>query len=534
MALAKDARFDVLVAGRSLEKAESFCKTHGGTPALLDLNDEAVDARIAALNPFIVIDAAGPFQAYTDRAPYRLATAALACKAHYLDLSDDAEFTKGISALNEMAMDADRAVLSGVSSVPALSSSIVSALAEDMADIHTIESTILPGNKAPRGLSVIRAIVGQAGAPLKIWQDNQWAYEKGWSKRKRLTLSVPQTPPVKHRWASLIGAPDLALFPSYFKARTVRFRAGLDLKLMHGGLALLSLPVRWGWLGSIAPLSRLLKWAADLLEPFGSDRGGMLVSVTGTLETGQHVTHLWTLIVEGGDGPGIPAIPAEIICGKLIERSLPAGARPALDIFTKEEAETALATRAIKTHVSTAHLTPLFHQVLGAPYQSLPRPLIDLHTVLDTRRWKGTASITRGKGLLSRCAGWLARFPPESENTEVEVTMALTPKGETWTRRFGTHRFTSYLSASKSQGTKQLQERFGFLRFQIDLAVKNGEIVFPVTRGTCLGIPLMRFLLPQSDTSEYVDAKGRACFHVKITLPIAGHVVSYKGWLEEA
>jgi len=248
MALAKDARFDVLVAGRSLEKAEMFCKIHGGTPALLDLNDEDIDARIAALNPCIVIDAAGPFQAYEDRTPYRLARAALACKAHYLDLSDDAEFTSGISTLNDHALEAECIVLSGVSSVPALSSSIVSALAKDMADIHTIESTILPGNKAPRGLSVIRAIVGQSGAPLKIWQDNQWTHEKGWSKRKTLNLSVPDTPPIKNRWASLIGAPDLALFPAYFKAGTVRFRAGLDLKLMHGGLAFLSLPVRWGWL----------------------------------------------------------------------------------------------------------------------------------------------------------------------------------------------------------------------------------------------------------------------------------------------
>ena len=319
----------------------------------------------------------------------------------------------------------------------------------------------------------------------------------------------------------------------YFKARTVRFRAGLDLKLMHGGLALLSLPVRWGWLGSIAPLSRLLKWAADLLEPFGSDRGGMRVSVTGTLNTGQHVTRLWTLIVEGGDGPGIPAIPAEILCGKLIEGGLPSGARPALDIFTREEAETALATRAIKTHVSTAHLTPLFHQVLGEAYESLPAPLTDLHTVLDTRRWKGTASITRGKGLLSRLAGWLTRFPPESANTEVEVTMAATPKGETWTRRFGKHRFTSRLSAGKAPGTGQLYERFGLLRFQIDLAVKNSALMFPVTRGDCLGIPLPRFLLPQSDTREYVDTEGRPCFHVKITLPVAGHVVTYKGWLTD-
>lgn len=72
MALARDARVD-----------------------LIDRDAPAFADRIARLTPLVVIDAAGPFQSY-DAQPYRVAEAALAAGAHYLDLSDDPDFTLGI------------------------------------------------------------------------------------------------------------------------------------------------------------------------------------------------------------------------------------------------------------------------------------------------------------------------------------------------------------------------------------------------------------------------------------------------------
>ena len=532
--LLKDVRYDVFIAGRSIDKAKTFCKTYGGTPYQIDLTSDELDKHIAACTPAIVVDAAGPFQAYDNETPYTLARAAIACGAHYLDLSDDGTFTQGIGSLNEDALAANVCVLSGVSSVPALSSSIVSSMTDDMTDIHHIESIILPGNKAPRGLSVIRAIVAQAGRPIKLWKANQWAEVKGWSGQKRVALEIQGERPIKNRWASYIGAPDLVLFPQYFKARSVAFRAGLDLKLMHGGLAFLSLPVRWDWLGSIAGLSPLLKWIADRLEPFGSDRGGMCVQVIGVTKAGAYETRDWTLMVEGGDGPFIPAIPAQILCGKLLTGDMPSGARAALNMFTRAEAEAALCTLRLKTQARHQPCARLFASALGVSFETLPPPLQDLHTVLSDRRWVGEASVERGKGFLSRLAALFAGFPPAHNKTPVEVLMTRTDKGETWTRTFGNKVFCSYMSPAGQTGTGLISERFGLLKFTVALAVKDGALDYPVTGGSCLGIPLPKFLLPKSQTREYVDAKGRACFDVKISLPVAGHVVSYKGWLEDA
>jgi hypothetical protein len=37
--------------------------------------------------------------------------------------------------------------------------------------------------------------------------------------------------------------------------------------------------------------------------------------------------------------------------------------------------------------------------------------------------------------------------------------------------------------------------------------------------------------LPRSDSFEHVDAQGRACFDVTTSLPLAGYIVTYRGWL---
>ena len=105
------------------------------------------------------------FQAYGDEA-YRLAKAAISAGAHYLDLSDDGVFTKEIILLDDAAKAKGVVVRSGVSSVPAISAAAVRALSEGMRNIDLIDTAILPGNRAPRGLSVMRAILAQVGKPL--------------------------------------------------------------------------------------------------------------------------------------------------------------------------------------------------------------------------------------------------------------------------------------------------------------------------------------------------------------------------------
>lgn len=529
-AITADPAFDVIVAGRSAQKAERFCAGQACRPLALDKNAPDFAERIAAERPFIIVDASGPFQA-DDSQAYPVANAALACGAHYLDLSDDGSFTGGIDALSDAAIAKGLTVISGASSVPALSSAAVTALAEGLTEIDLIESIILPGNRAPRGLSVVEAIVGQAGHPLATCRAGRWVPVTGWGDRRTVTLEVPGEASIRNRWASLIGAPDLVLFPEYFQARSVSFRAGLDLKLMHGGLALLSLPVRWGLIRSLLPLAPALKWMADRLEPFGSSTGGMRVSVSGRTAEGTPERRDWTLIVREGDGPSIPAIPAEILCRRLAAGTVRPGARPCLGEFTLEEAEAALARLRTATARTRQETPSLFHEVLGPADAALPPAIRELHAINHARRWTGRARIERGNSLFSRLAGSFAGFPPAGEDVPVTVEMTRHGRTETWVRSFGARRFRSFLSPAGPPGSGRIQERFGLMRFRIGLQVREGRLEYPVLSGSFLGIPWPAFLLPRSTTAEFVDPEGRACFSVRVDLPLGGHVVSYSGWL---
>lgn len=530
-ALSEDARFRVVVAGRSESAAQRFCDGVNCEPLRLDRHAAEFEHSIRALSPFIIIDAAGPFQSYHAQA-YRLVEIAIACGAHYLDLSDDADFTSGVTTYDAAAKLAGLVVLSGVSSVPALSSAVVNTLSNSIDDIHLIESVILPGNRAPRGMSVIKAIVSQVGRPVRLWKAGRYVDVPGWGKLKRVTIENTVAAGGIRRWSSVIGAPDLRLFPDYFQARNVSFRAGLDLKLMHGGLWLLSWLVRLRLLKSLLPLSGLLKMAADSLERFGSDIGGMVVTVVGLDREGAILEKRWELVVKDGDGPNIPTVAAQILCAKLLSGNVAHGARPCLGAFSLMEAEDALRRLSVSTSVKESVVPIVFQTVLTDAFDRLPAPLRDLHTVIEARRWRGRASIKRGRGVLSRIAGGIAGFPKATEDIAVQVEMQKTAHGETWTRTFGKAQFSSHLSARGPSGCEKLYERFGPMRFEISLALEDGSLRFPVKSGRIRGVPLPRFMLPKSDAKEYVDQDGRVCFYVEVSLPITGHVATYSGWLE--
>ncbi|NJS37997.1 MAG: hypothetical protein HC783_02245 [Rhodobacteraceae bacterium] len=112
--LATPPGVEVIVAGRDLAAATLLANRMCVRALQIDRADPAPVIRAA--QPFLVIDAAGPFQ--PDPAGYPVARAALMAGAHYLDLSDDATFTAGITVLDSLARDRGLVCLSGVSRCP--------------------------------------------------------------------------------------------------------------------------------------------------------------------------------------------------------------------------------------------------------------------------------------------------------------------------------------------------------------------------------------------------------------------------------
>ena len=524
---------EVIVAGRRLSAAQAHCREYGGTPAQIDTNGD-IDAAIRKLQPTIVVDAAGPFQSYSGD-PYRIVRAAMRNGAHYLDLADDGDFVAGISSINDEAVTAECVALSGCSSVPAISSAAVASLSHGLASIDQIESIILPGNRAPRGRSVIEAILAQVGKPIKAWRAGEWSTMRGWCDVTRASPKVANRKPLGRRYASPIGAPDLQLFPSHYAARTVRFKAGLELSIMHLGLAALAWLVRLGLMRSATPLSGWLLWVAEWLKPFGSDRGAMTVDVVGRTHDGVGERRTYTIIAEAGDGPEIPSTPAYVLARRLCREPerIPFGARPCLDEMTIEDVEQGLKPFAINSGRTTEEISTVFERALSDGYAKLPAPIRDLHNVLDERAFVGLARVQRGNGVLSRTIGWCMGFPPAADDIEVRVDMKRTVSGETWRRRFGNAVFCSHLSRRSGAPTGQIWERFGPLSFRINLHWDGDALHYPVDAVRLLGfIALPSFLVPSSQTREYADDSGAPCFDVRIDHPLAGFIVRYEGRLQ--
>ena len=161
----------VVVVGRDLSKAENLASRLGCSAQQVDLNENPM--ALFDSQPNVVVDASGPFQEYTAR-PYRLPELCIDNDVDYLDLSDGAEFTAGISILDKLASKKGRRLLSGASSVPAISSSVAAELCEGFDDILLIDTAIVAGNRAPRGASVVASILGQLGGKAMNWRGGMW------------------------------------------------------------------------------------------------------------------------------------------------------------------------------------------------------------------------------------------------------------------------------------------------------------------------------------------------------------------------
>lgn len=502
---------EVTVAGRDASKAQRLADELSCSALRMDRQK---DLYLLAGHD-IVVDAAGPFHA-CGGIPYQLPRAAIAAGIHYLDLADNATFCAGISMLDAEARAAGVCVLSGLSSVPALSSAAVRALCGTGVPLM-IDTAILPGNRSPRGVSVMASILSQIGRPMRVWRGGRWAATSGWSEPRRYVLPDGL---VRQGWQ--IEVPDQALFPAHFGARSVQFRAGLELAVMRYGLAGLAALRRRVPVPVTPMMVRGFKVAADLLAPFGSGRGGMSVMVIVAQER-----RFWRLLAEDEDGPFIPAIATRAL---LRRAALPVGARPALEAITLDEAEAAMSDLQVRTERLSEPAIPLFARVLGADFEALPEAIRISHQTVDVSHWQGRASVRRGDGVWSRFLARLFGFPPEGDNVPVEVTKTVTPRGETWQRRFGNRVFRSRLAAS-SQG---MTESFGPFIFRLGLRVDAGALRYPVVTGWLGPLPLPRWLLPVSIACEQV-IDDLFCFDVKILAPVSGGLlVHYRGWLAEA
>lgn len=330
--LAHDARFELILAARRAESLEALYASIGDARlqvATLDAGHPNFRHALAAWRPQLVIHAAGPFQGQD----YRVAEACMACGSHYIDLADGRGFVSGFEQLDAQAWRAGCLLVSGASSVPALSAAVVDALLPRFATLEAIEHAINPGNRTPRGDAAVASILGYCGRPIRVWRNGGWDEAHGWMDSRR------QVFPFGRRRVGVCDVPDLELFPArYPQVRTVLFRAGLELPLLQWATWSMAVLVRLGVIRNLARHAPALRRLSERFVGLGSDVGGMAVELRGEDREGQPLHLRWWLDADAGDGPQVPVTPAIVLARRMADGLVDAkGAMPCMGLLTLEQ-----------------------------------------------------------------------------------------------------------------------------------------------------------------------------------------------------
>ncbi len=327
--LAGDTNIQLLIGGRSQAKADAAAARLGAVnPAegvALDIGGDLA-ARLAEIAPDIVLHTTGPFQAQD----HRVARAAIAARAHYIDLADARDFVASIGALDAEAKAAGVAVIAGASSVPCLTAAILDAYRPRFARLARVEYGISAAQQTNRGLGTAAAILSYVGQPFTQLRGGRQRRVFGWQG-----LRARRYPELGTRLFGYCDIPDLALFPArYPELENLSFVAGHEIKLLHLGTWALSWLVRFRLIRSLAPYAGRLLRLSFWFDPLGSGRSGFHMTMRGTGIDGAPLEHRYHIIARSAHGPNIPCIPLILLARKLARgEGIAPGARPCLDLL---------------------------------------------------------------------------------------------------------------------------------------------------------------------------------------------------------
>lgn len=337
--LSKIDHLTLFIAGRNIDKARltqtALIANKASSTILevarLDITSSSFVDDLKIISPDLIIHTGGPFQNQS----YIVPRACIAVGSHYIDLADDRRYVCDITQLNDEAVKNNLLLVSGASSVPGLSSTVIDYFLDRFSILRKIDFAIAPGNKAERGEATVKGILSYTGRPFPVFSNNQWVNEYGWMSPRKLDFGKV----IGKRWLASIDIPDLELFPQrYAPVSHVRFQAGLELPFLHFGMVLMAFIARIRLVKNWSPFTSVIFKSSEIFKSFGTDTGGMRIMLSGLDKDNVKQNISWTLCAENGVGPHIPTLSAIIIAKKLIAGNMKdLGATPCLGLFTLDE-----------------------------------------------------------------------------------------------------------------------------------------------------------------------------------------------------
>ncbi len=311
--------------------------------AIFDVHTELANA-LNKHQPKLIIHTCGPFQGQTTA----VAQTCIKFGIHCIDLSDARDFVAQMLKLDQQAKAKKVMLITAASTVPTLSSAVIEHFMQTahFAQFQNVKYGITPGQKTERGLATTKAVLSYIGKVIKPGtNDDEIRY--GWQN-----TYLQKYPEIGNRLMGNCEIPDRDLLQKYYPIDTLQFSAGMESKLFHLIIWLISWLVRLKIPLNLVKHARLLVKLGRKFDCLGSHDGGMHVAMQGTDKTGKQLTKTWFIIAKNADGPMIPTIPAVLMANKIVQKEYQQyGSKPCIGILTLEEYLNALKDYDVKTYV---------------------------------------------------------------------------------------------------------------------------------------------------------------------------------------
>jgi len=182
--------------------------------------------------------------------------------------------------------------------------------------------------------------------------------------------------------------------------------------------------------------------------------------------------------------------------------------------------------------------TALYPPLVGAEWEKLDTSVRVFHDVRAEKAASGYFDVHRGPTRLSRFVCWFFRLPEEGPGVLIQLNVRPRKdmkKGamEVWDRTFAKRKLVTHQYAGAEQ---LLVESYGLMLIFFRLCVVNGALVFrSVASALKIGpieLSLPEWLSPQTSARVCGNPNGGLSVSVKISVPLAGLLLSYEGPLK--
>ena len=169
----------------------------------------------------------------------------------------------------------------------------------------------------------------------------------------------------------------------------------------------------------------------------------------------------------------------------------------------------------------------LYRSLLGERFDRLPPVVREVHGEERFIPLEGRGDVARGDSFLARLMGLLMGLPASGREIPLHASVRRDGDGEVWMRRFAGRKMHSHLRASGDL----LEERMGPVRLEFALQALDRGVVWQLKRVSAFGRELPLGWFEGTKASEF-ESQGVYRFDVHVTLPGAGLLVHYRGWLK--